>query len=176
MNYGQFAQENFVKKDGSIDWGKAAIAWSKRNNGLSQIKKKNRPKSIEELSVFQKADKLGDIVWDIVLKWNYFAKKTIGDQWVRATDSIAANITEGYGRYFFGEYIVFLYYARGSAYEAKFWLEKAHKRGLLVNYSLLDKEQLYTKLKRKFNCLPVEINKVIKIIKNAKNKSKKQVF
>lgn len=40
-----------------------------------------------------------DKVWNIVCKWEYFAKDTIGKQWVRAADSVAANISEGFGRF-----------------------------------------------------------------------------
>ena len=72
---------------------------------------------LEDLYIFKLADELSDYVWDVVQKWDWFAKKTLGDQYVRAADSVAANIAEGYGRYFFGEYVVFLYYARGSLSE-----------------------------------------------------------
>ncbi|PIQ91874.1 MAG: four helix bundle protein [Candidatus Nealsonbacteria bacterium CG_4_10_14_0_2_um_filter_39_15] len=149
--------EKYKKPDGTIDWGKYATDQLSAIN--YQSSKQKEAKSLEELSIFRISDQLSDSVWDIVSKWDYFAKKTIGEQWVRATDSIAANITEGYGRYFFGEYIVFLYYARGSLYESMFWLEKAHKRLLINDY-------LYRELKEKFDKLPIEINKVIKVVKS----------
>jgi len=157
-NYDEFAKK-FRKPDGSIDWGKAATAWIKEEekDELSSINKKSKP--VESLSVFKAADKLCNQVWDIVLKWDWFSKKTIGDQWVRSTDSIAANITEGYGRYFFGEYLIFLYYARGSAYESIFWLDKARQRKLVS-------EETYKKLRNEFEHLPIEINKVVKIVKS----------
>jgi len=40
------------------------------------------------------------MVWDIVIKWNYFKKVTIGKQIVTAADSISVNIAEGYRCYF----------------------------------------------------------------------------
>ncbi len=43
---------------------------------------------------------LSNYVWDLVLKWDLFAKKTIGIQFVNAVDSISANIAEGFGRHF----------------------------------------------------------------------------
>ena len=149
--------ENYKRPDGTIDWGKYATDQLSNQSSVINNQRK-KPKELEDLQIYKTANELSDSIWDIVSKWDYFAKKTIGDQWVRATDSITANITEGYGRYFFGEYIVFLYYARGSLYEANFWLEKAKKRLLINDY-------LYRGLKEKFDKLPVEINKVVKVVR-----------
>ena len=38
---------------------------------------------------------LSDYVWDIVIEWEWFAKKTVGSQFVNAADSISVNIAEG---------------------------------------------------------------------------------
>jgi len=78
---------------------------------------------------------------------------------------VGANIAEGYGRYFFGEYIVFLYYARGSLYEVRYWMEKARKR------NLINKEE-YEWIKDRTDKLPIELNKVIKIVKTEAQKWK----
>ena len=86
---------------------------------------------IEELRVYQLAMEMGEEVWGIVIKWNYFAKDTIGRQLVRAADSVAANLSEGFGRYHYKEAKNFGYYSRGSLYETKTWLTKAHNRKLL---------------------------------------------
>ena len=43
---------------------------------------------------------LSNYVWDVVGKWDVFAKRTVGGQFVQAVDSISANISEGFGRYF----------------------------------------------------------------------------
>ncbi len=42
---------------------------------------------------------IGDWVWAIVAEWEYFEKDTIRKQWTRSADSIAANISEGHGRF-----------------------------------------------------------------------------
>lgn len=68
----------------------------------------------------------------IVSDWDFFAKDTIGKQLVRSADSVAANLSEGFGRFFCKETRQFGYYARGSLYETKTWLTKAHNRGLLA--------------------------------------------
>ena len=86
---------------------------------------------LEDLKVYQNALLLGEKVWSFVYGWDYFQKDTIGKQLVRSADSIAANISEGYGRYHFKDSKQFLYYARGSLYETKTWLYKANQRGFV---------------------------------------------
>ena len=86
---------------------------------------------LEDLKVYQLAMELGEDVWKVIEKWDYFYKKTIGDQWIRSIDSIAANISEGYGRYFYKENKNFCRYARGSLTESKTWLQKAYNRKLV---------------------------------------------
>lgn len=82
---------------------------------------------------------IAEKVWSLVASWDYFNKKTVGDQLVRSVDSIAANIAEGYGRFFYKENKQFCYYARGSVIETETWLEKASNRDLITReeYSVL---------------------------------------
>jgi four helix bundle protein len=150
--------DKYKKADGSIDWGKVSVDKLADEGFPFTNNKFKKTTALEDLSIFKTADELSDRIWNIVAKWDFFAKKTIGDQIVRSADSVAANISEGYGRYFFGDYVVFLYYARGSLYETKFWLDKARKR------SLVD-DNVYRELKERYDCLPIEINKVIKLVK-----------
>ncbi len=86
---------------------------------------------LEELNVYNDAMAIGDEVWNIVEKWDYFAKNTVGQQLVRAIDSVAANLSEGFGRYHFKEKLKFSYYSRGSLYESKTWIQKASNRNLI---------------------------------------------
>lgn len=58
---------------------------------------------LEDLEVYQLAENLSNEIWDLVEKWNFFAKETVSKQICRAADSISANIAEGYGRYHFKE-------------------------------------------------------------------------
>src|SRR5688500_8417437 len=87
--------------------------------------------NLEDLKVYNLAMDLGEKVWDLVDKWNYFQKDTLGKQLVKAADSIAANLSEGYGRYHFKEAKNFGYYSRGSLYETRTWLKKSHNRNLI---------------------------------------------
>ncbi len=86
---------------------------------------------LEGLQVYQLSMEMGERVWNIVIKWDYFAKETIGKQLVRAIDSVAANLSEGYGRYHYKEKKNFSYYSRGLLFESKTWLTKAYNRKLL---------------------------------------------
>ena len=88
---------------------------------------------LEELRVYQMSMDVGDEVWNIVNKWDYFAKDTVGKQFVRSIDSVAANLSEGFGRFHYKEAKHFSYYSRGSLFESKTWLTKANKRGLVDN-------------------------------------------
>jgi four helix bundle protein len=86
----------------------------------------------ENLRVYQLAEQLGDEVWRIVLKWEFFAKRTIGEQLVDAADSIGANIAEGAGRATYRENHRFGVIARGSLYETKHFLRRAFRRNLIT--------------------------------------------
>jgi len=83
--------------------------------------------------VYKVAMEIGDAVWSIVEKWNYYQKDTLGKQFTKAADSIAFNISEGYGRFHFAENRNFCFYSRGSAFERRTAIEKANKRNLLSN-------------------------------------------
>jgi four helix bundle protein len=90
---------------------------------------------IEELEVYQLAMDIGEQVWKMVNQWNHFEKSGIGSQLTNAADSIAANISEGFGRYHFKENKNFCYYSRGSAFETKTFIEKAKNRNLIPSES-----------------------------------------
>ena len=85
---------------------------------------------VEDLEVFRISDELGEMVWNIVIAWDWFAKDTVGKQFVKACDSISADIAEGHGRFHFNGNRQFCYYARGSFEETKTWIRKAHRRSL----------------------------------------------
>jgi four helix bundle protein len=87
---------------------------------------------LEDFKVYQVSMEIGEEVYNLAGRWEYFDRKTLGMQIVRAADSIAANISEGYGRYSYKETKVFLYYARGSAQETRTWITKAGNRNLIT--------------------------------------------
>lgn len=97
---------------------------------------------LEEFQTYQLSMELGEKVWKLVRDWNGFEKDTIGKQLVRSVDSVAANLSEGYGRYHYNETRHFSYYSRGSLFETKTWLTKAFNRSLILedDFSLFTRE------------------------------------
>ena len=88
---------------------------------------------INDLSVYKRSMRLTEKIWAEVDDWPSFAKYSVGTQLIQAADSIAANISEGHGRYHFGENRQFCYYARGSLQETITWLQKAKSRDLITD-------------------------------------------
>jgi len=89
------------------------------------------PTSMEDVRVLKSAEQIADEVYKVASRWDDFAKDVVGKQISRAADSVGANIAESFGRYHFGEKIQFLYYARGSVFETKYWLNRASARELM---------------------------------------------
>lgn len=113
----------------------------------------------DDLRVLRAAEGIADEVWRHVTKWDNFARDTVGGQLVRATDSIGANIAESFGRYHFGEKVQFLYYARGSLFEAKYWVNRSLSRQLIAKETA---EQYAEKL----SDLALQLNSFTKMIKD----------
>jgi len=114
---------------------------------------------LEDLAIYQMATEIGEHVWMIVSKWEYFSKSTVGKQFVEAADSISANIAEGYGRYFYKERKAFCYYSRGSLMETKNWAFKALKRSLI-------QQEEYDVVIEKLQTLHFKLNSYIKTLKS----------
>jgi len=110
---------------------------------------------LNDIDAYKIAFKLSNYVWNIVVKWDYFAKKTIGGQFVEAVDSMSANIAEGFGRYFKKDKIKFYWYSSGSVKEGLDWNEKSRIRELLKPGEY---EHIFGELQK----LPGAINRLIK--------------
>ncbi|MCD4678881.1 MAG: four helix bundle protein [Bacteroidales bacterium] len=98
-------------------------------------------KRVHELDVYKLSEELSDLVWHDFDKWNKKVQNTIGYQIIRASDSIAANIAEGYGRYTPADRKRFYLYSRGSLKETKSWLRKLIRRKV-INKSDASKYQI----------------------------------
>jgi len=122
--------------------------------------------TLEKLEVYNIDEKFSDDIWDIVVKWDYFKKDTIGKQLVRAADSISANIAEGYGRYFYKESKQFYFYSRGSIQETKSWLSKCMRRKLKATEICEPLIELCKKLL-------LMLNAFIKFVRNSQKKESK---
>jgi len=88
---------------------------------------------IEDSRIYQRAERLADVIWNAVIEWSSFARETVGQQLTRAVDSIGANIAKSAGRFHPRDVISFLYYARGSMRETRYWLKRARQRNLIAN-------------------------------------------
>ncbi len=86
---------------------------------------------LSKFKIIEQANQISELIWEIIIHWNYFEKDTLGKQLARAADSISANLSESYGRYSFADRKRFVYYARGSLCETLNWLDKSIKRGLI---------------------------------------------
>lgn len=88
-------------------------------------------RDFRRLTVYQKAmDWIGQIR-EIVKVWGWEDRKVIGDQILRASTSVAANLAEGNGQLYYQKEISFLSNALGSSSESQMWLEEARNAGLI---------------------------------------------
>ena len=113
--------------------------------------------AFEKLDVYRLSEDLADSIWDIALKWDNFAKDTVGKQIVRSADSIGTNIAEGSGRGSYQDNRRFVRTARASLNETQHWLRRAYKRKLLTS------EQVKL-LKPLIDELPPRLNPFLKSI------------
>lgn len=87
--------------------------------------------TLDNVEVYQQSLALSNRTWSLVRGWDYFARDTVGKQFVRAVDSISANIAEGFGRYHKRDKILFYRYAYGSVQESIDWISKSRTRELI---------------------------------------------
>lgn len=120
--------------------------------------------NVTDLDIYKMAEELADKIWYICIKWDYFAKETIGKQMVQSADSISANLAEGHGRFHFKDRLNFCYFARGSLEETKSWLLKAERRGLMQPEN--------SGIKQLIEVLPKRLNAYIGSIKRATQNDK----
>lgn len=87
--------------------------------------------TLNDIKIYKMAFNLSNYVWNLVVNWDYFTKDTVGKQFIKAVDSISANIAEGFGRYTKKDKVNFYRYSYGSIKESLDWNEKSIKRQLL---------------------------------------------
>lgn len=118
--------------------------------------------TLEKLTVYNEAEAFSDKIWNIVDAWDIFKKDTIGKQLTSAADSIAANIAEGYGRYYYKESKQVHFYARSSVQETKSYLSKCKRRKLI-------EEGFSTALLPEAEKIMAKLNAYIKFVANSQN-------
>ena len=113
----------------------------------------------DELEIYRLAESLSDQIWAIVLRWNVFARDTVGKQLVRAADSVGANIAEGCGRQSYRDNQRFVKIARGSLNETRHWLRRAFCRNLLTPAEVEQLKPILDSLPRRLNAYLRSIGK-----------------
>jgi four helix bundle protein len=109
----------------------------------------NRSRPIPgRLWIIQLAEELSWRVERRVCSWPVSQKASLGDQWVRSTDSIGENISEGYARMHVKERLHFLSIANGSLEEALFQLRRARERQLLPEFEAKVLSGLFIRLSK----------------------------
>lgn len=106
---------------------------------------------LDDISSYKKYFQLANYVWSIVKKWDILSQKTVGEQFIRSTDSVSANIVEGFGKYQKKDKIRFYRIGYGSITESLDWNEKANKRNLLSQkeYDYISRIRLHlTRIKK----------------------------
>ena len=116
--------------------------------------------NLQDLTIYTLSLDLSNQIWKIVMGWDYFTKSTIGNQLVRAADSISANISEGFGRFHFKEQKQFFFYARGSLYETKTFVNLAHSRNLIEEEKYLSIVSHIDTIGKKLNSFINSVGKI----------------
>ena len=119
---------------------------------------------LKDLEAYKLSKELSGVCWNMYETFDWQIKKIIGDQFITAIDSVAANIAEGFGRFHYLDRNKFNYNARGSLIEGLHWLDTLHERGKITSIAYADALQ-------KIKVLSVKLNNYITATKD-RNKNK----
>jgi len=118
---------------------------------------------LSDLEVYKLARELSKTAWEIYESLSWQDKKTMGDQFLTATDSVGANTAEGYGRFHYLDRIKFYYNSRASLSEANdHWIELLNERGKI-------KKEKYNSYKTVAKDLGIRLNNFITTTYRQKN-------
>ncbi|MFC1727006.1 four helix bundle protein [Patescibacteria group bacterium] len=84
--------------------------------------------SLDKLEVYKLARKLSKISWKIYQDLDWQDKKIMGNQFIESTDSVGANVAEGYGRFHYLDKVKFYFNSRGSLLESRHWFDLLSER------------------------------------------------
>lgn len=112
------------------------------------------PRNFREYKVWQDAVEYASLVYNVTDKMPWFEKKGLCDQLQRAAVSISSNIAEGAARSSSTEFIHFLNYALGSAFEVETQLLVSKNIGYLT-------DDIYSQLSNKISSIERQLNGLI---------------
>ena len=101
-----------------------------------------------QLWIVQMAETIASKIARQIDAWPNKDKRHPGDQWIRSTDSIGANLVEGYGRKHVNDSLRFYAIAQGSLEESLYWLRKARERKLISPMTASEISGLLIRLSR----------------------------
>jgi len=90
--------------------------------------KKGKYLTLDKLKVYKLARKLSRVAWEIYNNLDWRDKKIMGDQYIESTDSVGANIAEGFGRFHFLDKVKFYFNSRASLLESRHWMDLIKER------------------------------------------------
>ncbi len=85
--------------------------------------------SLNDLEVYQIAIKISDLAWKVYRVLPKELTYKMGSQFLSSSDSIGANIAEGFGRFHYKDSMKFYYNSRGSLYETTFLVKHVKIKG-----------------------------------------------
>ena len=118
------------------------------------------PRNFREYRVWQDAVEYASLVYNVTDKMPWFEKKGLCDQLQRAVVSISSNIAEGAARSSSTEFIHFLNYALGSAFEVDTQLLISKNVGYLT-------DDIYSQLSNKISSIERQLNGLISSLRKS---------
>ena len=115
---------------------------------------------LEKLDVYRLAILLEEVSWKIYEKLDWRMKKINGDQFIESTDSVGANVAEGYGRFHYLDKIRFYYNARGSLLESRHWFNLLGGRKFIAKADGEQYLSIYKELRPALNALISSLMKI----------------
>ena len=107
---------------------------------------------LKDLEVYKLARELSTLGWEIYNGLDWETKQINGIQFIKSTDSVGANIAEGYSRFHYLDKIKFFYNSRGSLTEANdHWIELLKERNKVSNVNYKKYKSIAVRLSIKLN-------------------------
>ncbi len=122
---------------------------------------------MNNLHIYELAMNIGEKIWKMVNKWDYFAKETIGKKLVQATDSVACRLNENSENKNNSDDKDKLSFIITDLNETKTLLAKAVQRKLID-------EREYNNISTEINVISFFLNKYAVSIRNGKTELKKK--
>lgn len=135
---------------------------------VNEISNQDNYLNLNNLEIYLLSRKLSSLAWKVYDNFSQQEQIVVGSQFLRSTDSVGANIAEGYGRFHYLDKIKFYYNARASLKESRHWMELISERRMIEFKVKEEYLKIYSELSPKLNAF---INKTYRMKNNQNNKS-----